>query len=233
MIGNKEKCPCGSEKIVQDCCGRTDGPGKNQIQEELKTVLNNYYETSLSPAEVQELEGLLAEWGQHLGEWMEEKELVTNVSDYYFFIVRKDLWRRHIVKALNRTQNKAVRTILKSWQNAFITFAEVTSSDEHVYRMKEILGDGEYLLAREPGEPEDVRAVLAIVLEEWRNDERWVMPISAIAVNKHMSEELITKVQKLAEVSDEKNSFDFFKNYLMDIYEVVCQLGCTDNDGSR
>ncbi|WP_143759293.1 hypothetical protein [Sporosarcina newyorkensis] len=224
MIGNKEKCPCGSEKIVLDCCGRTDGPGKNQIQEELKTVLNNYYETSLSPAEVRELEGLLAEWRQHLGEWMEEKELVTNVSDYYFFIVRKDLWRRHIVKALNRTQNKAVRTILKSWQNAFITFAEVTSSDEQVYRMKEILGDGEYLLAREHGEPEDVRAVLAIVLDEWRNGERWVMPISAIAVNKHMSKELITKVQKLAEVSDEKNSFDFFKNSLMNIYEVVCQL---------
>ncbi|WP_153733242.1 hypothetical protein [Sporosarcina obsidiansis] len=224
VIGNKEKCPCGSGEIVQDCCGRTNEPGVNQIQEELKKVLNSYYETSLSPVEVKELEGLLAQWGKRLGEWMEEEELASNVSDYYFFIARKDLWRRHVVKALNRTQNKAVRHILKSWQNAFITFAEVTSIRENVYTMKEILGDGEYFLAREADEPEDVRVVLAIVLEEWRNEERWVMPISAVAVNEHVSGELVTKVQALAETSNEKNSFEFFKNYLVDIFEVVCKL---------
>ncbi|PID21603.1 hypothetical protein CSV61_07825 [Sporosarcina sp. P3] len=224
MIGNKEKCPCGSGDIVENCCGKTDMPGTNLVQEELKKVLNSYYETTLSPAEIQSLEGLLKEWAGRLGEWMEEEELVTNVSDYYFFIVRKDLWRRHLVKALNRTQNRAVRAILKSWQNAFITFAEVTKADKEVYHMKEILGDGEYLLAREAGEPEDVRAIIAIVLEEMRNDERWVMPISAIAVNKHMSDELLTRVQDLAETSEEKNSFDFFKKHLVDIYEVVCKL---------
>ncbi|PIC76236.1 hypothetical protein CSV74_12035 [Sporosarcina sp. P19] len=224
MIGNKEKCPCGSGEIVENCCGKTDMPGTNIVQEELKKVLNSYYETSLSPAEIQSLEGLLKEWAGRLGEWMEEEELVTNVSDYYFFIVRKDLWRRHLVKALNRTQNRGVRAILKSWQNAFITFAEVTKAEKEVYHMKEILGSGEYLLAREAGEPEDVRAVVAIVLEEMRNEERWVMPISAIAVNEHMSEELLTRVQELAETSDEKNSFDFFKKHLVDIYEVVCKL---------
>ncbi len=199
-------------------------PGTNIVREELKKVLNSYYETSLSPAEIQSLEGLLKEWAGRLGEWMEEEELVTNVSDYYFFIVRKDLWRRHLVKALNRTQNRGVRAILKSWQNAFITFAEVTKAEKEVYHMKEILGSGEYLLAREAGEPEDVRAIVAIVLEEMRNEERWVMPISAIAVNEHMSEELLTRVQELAETSDEKNSFDFFKKHLVDIYEVVCKL---------
>ncbi|WP_155979481.1 hypothetical protein [Sporosarcina ureae] len=199
-------------------------PGTNIVQEELKKVLNSYYETSLSPAEIQSLEGLLKEWAGRLGEWMEEEELVTNVSDYYFFIVRKDLWRRHLVKALNRTQNRGVRAILKSWQNAFITFAEVTKAEKEVYHMKEILGSGEYLLAREAGEPEDVRAIVAIVLEEMRNEERWVMPISAIAVNEHMSDELLTRVQELAETSDEKNSFDFFKKHLVDIYEVVCKL---------
>lgn len=224
MIGNKEKCPCGSGDIVENCCGKTDMPGTNQIQEELKLILNSYYETSLSASEIQVLEGLLKEWGGRLGEWMEEEELVTNVSDYYFFIVRKDLWRRHLVKALNRTQNRAVRAILKSWQNSFITFAEVTKADKDVYHMKEILGDGEYLLAREAGEPEDVRAVVAIVLEEMRNDERWVMPISAIAVNEHMSAELVTRVQELAETSEEENSFDFFQEHLVDIYEVVCKL---------
>ncbi|WP_313236987.1 hypothetical protein [Sporosarcina ureae] len=224
MIGNKEKCPCGSGDIVENCCGKTDMPGTNIVREELKKVLNSYYETSLSPAEIQSLEGLLKEWAGRLGEWMEEEELVTNVSDYYFFIVRKDLWRRHLVKALNRTQNRGVRAILKSWQNAFITFAEVTKAEKEVYHMKEILGSGEYLLAREAGEPEDVRAIVAIVLEEMRNEERWVMPISAIAVNEHMSEELLTRVQELAETSDEKNSFDFFKKHLVDIYEVVCKL---------
>ncbi|ARF14761.1 hypothetical protein SporoS204_11740 [Sporosarcina ureae] len=224
MIGNKEKCPCGSGEIVENCCGKTDMPGTNIVQEELKKVLNSYYETSLSPAEIQSLEGLLKEWAGRLGEWMEEEELVTNVSDYYFFIVRKDLWRRHLVKALNRTQNRGVRAILKSWQNAFITFAEVTKAEKEVYHMKEILGSGEYLLAREAGEPEDVRAIVAIVLEEMRNEERWVMPISAIAVNEHMSDELLTRVQELAETSDEKNSFDFFKKHLVDIYEVVCKL---------
>ncbi|PIC74070.1 hypothetical protein [Sporosarcina sp. P17b] len=224
MIGNKEKCPCGSGEIVENCCGKTDVPGTNQIQEELKQILNSYYETTLSPLEIKTLEGLLKEWGGRLGEWMEEEELVTNVSDYYFFIVRKDLWRRHLVKALNRTQNRAVRAILKSWQNAFVTFAEVSKADKEVYYMKEILGTGEYLLAREAGEPEDVRAVIAIVLEEMRNDERWVMPISAIAVNEHMSTELKTRVQEIAETSEEKNSFDFFKKHLVDIYEVVCRL---------
>ena len=224
MIGNKEKCPCGSGDIVEDCCGKTDMPGTNQIQEELKQILNSYYETSLTAPEIQVLEGLLKEWGGRLGEWMEEEELVTNVSDYYFFIVRKDLWRRHLVKALNRTQNRAVRAILKSWQNSFITFAEVTKADKDAYHMKEILGDGEYLMAREAGEPEDVRAVVAIVLEEMRNEERWVMPISAIAVNEHMSVELIKRVQELAETSEEENSFDFFKEHLVDIYEVVCKL---------
>ncbi|WP_143565493.1 hypothetical protein [Sporosarcina sp. P37] len=224
MIGNKANCPCGSDEIVENCCGKTNEPGTNQIREELKRVLNSYYETKLSPSEIQVLEGLLKEWGGRLGEWMEEEELVTNVSDYYFFIVRKDLWRRHLVKALNRTQNKAVRAILKSWQNAFITFAEVTEASKEVYYMKEILGEGEYLLAREPGEPEDVRAVLAIVLEEYRNDERWVMPISAIAVNQHMSDEMISRVQAIAEKSEESNSFEFFKKHLVDIYEVVCKL---------
>lgn len=224
MIGNKEKCPCGSGDIVENCCGKTDRPGTNQIQEELTHILNSYYETSLSASEIQELESILKEWAGRLGEWMEEEELVTNVSDYYFFIVRKDLWRRHLVKALNRTQNKAVRAILKSWQNAFITFAEVAQADKEVYHMKEILGDGEYVLAREAGEPEDVRAILAIVLEEMRNEERWVMPISAIAVNQHMSDELVTRVQALAEKSEESNSFDFFKKHLVDIYEVVCKL---------
>ncbi|AXI01017.1 hypothetical protein DV702_15615 [Sporosarcina sp. PTS2304] len=224
MIGNFEKCPCGSGEIVQDCCGKTNETGTNQIQIELKNVLNSYYETSLAPAEVQELETLLKEWGGRLGDWMEEEELVTNVSDYYFFIVRKDLWRRHLVKALNRTQNKAVRQLLKSWQNSFITFAEVVSSDDQVYRMKEILGDGEYVLAKEPGEPSDIQAVLAIVLEEWRNEERHVMPISAIAVNEHMSKELVAQVQKLAETGAENNSFEFFKKHLVDIYEFVCKL---------
>ncbi|GKV65150.1 hypothetical protein NCCP2331_13030 [Sporosarcina sp. NCCP-2331] len=224
VMGNKENCPCGSGEIVQNCCGRTNEPGTNQIQLELRNVLNQYYETALPPGEVQELQGILAEWNQRLGEWMEEEELMSNVSDYYFFVVRRDLWRRHLVKALNRTQNKAVRNILKSWQNSFVTFAEVTSSDEQVYHMKEILGEGEYRLAREAGEPEDVRVVLAIVLEEWRNDERWVMPISAVAVNKHMSDELVKQVRSLAESSEEQNSFEFFKDYLLDIYEFVCKL---------
>ncbi|MDV6378835.1 hypothetical protein ORD22_11475 [Sporosarcina sp. GW1-11] len=224
MMGNYEKCPCGSGEIVLECCGKTSEPGTNQIQIELKSVLNSYYETSLAPAELQALEALLMDWRGRLGDWMEEEELVTNVSDYYFFIVRKDLWRRHLVKALNRTQNKAVRNILKSWQNSFITFAEVVSTDERVYHMKEILGEGEYLLGKEPGEPADVKAVLAIMLEEFRNDERHVMPISAIAVNEHMSKELVSQVQKLAESADENNSFDFFKNHLVDIYEFICKL---------
>lgn len=224
MIGNNENCPCGSGVIVGNCCGKTTEPGANQIQIELKDILNSYYETSLEADEVKELESLLVEWNAHLGEWMEEDELVTNVSDYYFFIVRKDLWRRHLVKALNRTQNRAVRNILKSWQNSFITFAEVTAKDGQVYHMKEILGEDEYLLTKEPGEPNDVEVVLAIVLEEWRNDKRYVMPISAVAVNKYLGDELVAFVQGLAEAGQEKNSFDFFKNNLVDIYEFICTV---------
>lgn len=224
MIENNEKCPCGSGEIVAECCGKTDKAGMNQIELELTAILNSYFEIDLSPAEVQKLENLLEEWGGRLGQWMEEEELLQNVSNYYFFIVRKDLWRRHLVKALNRTQNKAVRAILRNWQNAFVTFAEVVSSDEHAYRLKEVLGEGEYFLRKEPQEPQDVRLIFAIALEELHSGERWITPISAAAVNEHASEELKEKVTAIAEASDAKNSSEFFKEHLIDIYEEIGRL---------
>lgn len=210
--------------MVADCCGKTDKAGMNQIQLELTAVLNSYFETDLAPAEVQKLESLLEEWGGRLSQWMGEEELLQNVSNYYFFIVRKDLWRRHLVKALNRTQNKAVRAILRNWQNAFVTFAEVVSSDEQAYRLKEVLGDGEYFLKKEPQEPQDVRLMIAIALEEQRGDERWIVPVSAAAVNEHASADLKEKVTAIAEASDAGNSSEFFKEHLIDIYEEVCKL---------
>lgn len=231
MVGRNDPCLCGSGKKYKKCCAlKNEASNDGLLDEELEQVIMNYVEKVIeNPTHFSELERYQQEWIQKLGAKMSEEEIEQAVMEYYLFIARRDLWKRHLMKILNGPVHSATREVLEAWQNPFVLFAEVIDNREGYLHVEEVLGDQIYCLELEEGMLEEGHEIVfGIVLPDNRHRSNGIRVLEGLTFIRNQNDAFTEKVKRMAEESGVTTSHDFFKAYMVDLYETIVGLE-TDN----
>lgn len=131
MVGRNEPCPCGSGKKYKKCCENNQ---QNVVQkvflEEIEQVLQNFYNSYPSSADVKEYFQLVQTWGPTLKNHLQRDLIEAIALDDFFFHQRTDIWTNY----LKRTKKKMIRPasieLLDQWAEprAFIGQVEAVEN---------------------------------------------------------------------------------------------------------
>ena len=228
MTGRDDLCSCGSGKKYKKCCALKSEPASDKlIEEELARILYSYYENAIgSQADYAELEGYEKEWVSKLGKTMPREDIDKSVTEYFLFIARRDLWKRHLLKTLNGPIRSITRTVLEAWQDPIVLFGKVKVVNEDHFLVDEILGHSAYHLKIEEGmDVEKDLLVFGIVLPDAREQENGILLLEGLMFIYDANGMLIQQIESLAEKSGEANSYDFFKKHMVDIHKIILNHG--------
>ena len=226
MIGRNDPCSCGSGKKYKKCCALKNELSNDQlVEEELERVLIGYYESALGNyADVVELERFGREWNSKLGKHMPPEEIDAIVAEYFVFVVKRELWNRHLLKILNGPIRSATRAVLESWKNPMVLFGKITTIHEDYYLIDEALGHGTYSLKLE----EDMKVTegqlaFGVVLPDNRQRENGLYFPGEIIFIYDSNGTFVQQIESLAEASGQVSSYEFFKKHMVDIYKAVVE----------
>lgn len=224
MIGRNDPCPCGSGKKYKKCCaGKHEVDSEQLMDNELDRIVQSYYYSALGqPAELYEFEQYKRKWESTLGDKMDSDEIMNMLLEFYIFVVRRDLWKRFLLKELNGTLRSGIRTVLQDWQNVFVLLGKVVEVQESYFVVEELLGHGTYQVERfDDMQVDKDLLVLGIVFSDRRKGEQGVSFNSGVVLFEDRNGKFIEKIQKMAEQSKAETSHEFFKEHLLTIYEAL------------
>lgn len=223
MIGRNDPCPCGSGKKYKKCCsGKNELPLETLIDEELERIVFGAYEQATSPADMSEFENYKRLWNSKLDKLMATDDIEETVSEYYLFIARRDLWKRHLLKVMNSPVRESVRAVLELWKDPFVLFGKVKEDREGYIVVEEVLGDGVFKLEKEQGmQVEEHSFIFGVVLPDNRDPENDIYVISSLLFINDQNGSIEKQIVELAESSGFDKSLEFYKEHMSDIYEVL------------
>lgn len=223
MIGRNDPCPCGSGKKHKKCClGKDDKPVEQLVDEELERILLSIYEQPPANSDMIELNSYRRQWEGKLGDHWDVNSIEGSLTEYFLFVVRQDLWKRHLVKVLNTPIRSAVRTVVETWQQPFVLFGKVKSEKNGFIEVEEILGDGTYYLEQEQDMPAYKDSIVfGGVLPDNRKHENGVYVITSLMFIKDSNGSFEKEIEDLAESSGFKSSLDFYKEHMVDIFYAM------------
>ena len=224
MIGRNDPCPCGSGKKYKKCCALKTGISNEQlVDEELKRILNGYFENAISlPADYAEYDRYERQWRSGLAQFFRNEEIEQVTGEYYLFIARRDIWRRHVVKELNGTVRSDTRRLLDKWNDPIILLGKVKETSEETVLIEQILDNEMYKLPLSPdSELAEGDIVFGIALYDDRNPSTNVYLINGLYRVADHGGLVQRKIEELAESSGLTNSFDFYKEHMMDVYKIL------------
>jgi hypothetical protein len=223
MIQRNDPCPCGSGKKYKKCCiGKNEVSIDTMVEEELQRILAGMYEQPITPAVHAEYEVFQKEWTTKLSSFWDEKETEYAVSEYFFFIARRDLWKRYLMKVLNDPIRSAVRSVVKTWQEPIILLGKITGERNGLVVIKEILGNETYYIEKEEDMPiEKNSVVFGVALRDDRIRKNGVFIINSLMFVKDGNNNFANEITSLAESSGYENNYDFYKAYMIDIYHSI------------
>lgn len=223
MVGRNDPCPCGSGKKYKKCCeGKNESPLETLIDEELERIVLGAYEQATSSADLSEFESHRRRWKSKLGKLMGPDDIEEAVSEYFLFIARRDLWKRHLLRMLNSPLRSTVRSILELWKDPIILFGKVKEEQEEYVVVQEILGEGTYNLEKKQGMLlEEHSFIFGVVLPDNRNQENDIYVISSLMFINDWNGSFEKQIVELAESSGFDKSLEFYKEHMADIYEIL------------
>lgn len=226
MVGRNDPCPCGSGKKYKRCCAleKTD-PIETLVNEELNRIVSSVFDTPPSHADIAEYDRCRRQWTSRLGKFWNKEDIDVAVSEYFLFIARPDLWKRHLVRMSNSPIRDAVRSLLDVWKNPFVLFGKVIGEQEDFIVVEEILGNDMHFLENDGKIPlNDLSGdvlVFGTVLPYNRKIENGLYVISSLIFIKDQMEVIRNEIITLAEKSGFETSREFYKEHMIDVYEVL------------
>jgi len=223
MIGRNDPCPCGSGKKHKRCClGKNDKPVEQLVDEELERILLSIYEQPPANSDIIELNSYRREWEARLGDLWDENSIEGSLTEYFLFVARQDLWKRHLVKVLNTPIRSAVRAVVKTWQQPFVLFGKAKGEKDGFIEVEEILGKGTYYLEKEQDMPvEKDSIVFGGVLPDNRKQENGIYVITSLMFINDSNGSFEKQIEALAASSGFENSLDFYKEHMVDIFHAI------------
>ena len=236
MTQRNAPCPCGSGKKYKKCClSKSEIPIETLVEEALNRTIGGMYEQPITPAINAEYELYQREWLSKLDGFWDEEEIDVAASEYYFFVARRDLWKRYLIKVLNDPVRSAVREIVETWQEPIVLFGKVTEEKNDWVVVEEVLGEGTYYIRKEKDMPVYIgEAVFGVALPDKRIHEKGVLIITSLLFVENDNNSFTNEISKLAEASGFDNSVDFYKANMVDIYHRVLSKSESDaTEGSQ
>ncbi len=223
MVGRNDPCPCGSGKKYKKCCAeKNESPLETLIDEELERILFGAYEQATSPEELSEFENHKKSWKHKLGKLMDPDDIEEAVSEYFLFVARRDLWKRHLLRMLNSPLRSTVRSILELWKEPIVLFGKVKEEQEGYVVVQEILGEGMFNLEKKQGMVlEENSFIFGIVLPDNRDPENDIYVISSLMFINDWNGSLEKQIVELAESSGFDKSIAFYNEHMTDVYEIL------------
>jgi uncharacterized protein len=223
MVGRNDPCPCGSGKKYKKCCaGKNELPLETLIDEELERIVLGAYEQATSPADMSEFENYRRLWKSKLSKLMSPDDIEETVSEYFLFIARRDLWKRHLLKMLNSPVRDSVRSVLELWKDPFVLFGKVKEDKEGHIVVEEVLGSSTFKLEKKQGmQVEEHSFLFGVVLPDNRDPENDIYVISSLMFINDRNGSFEKQIVELAESSGFDKSIEFYKAHMSDIYEIL------------
>ena len=223
MVGRNDPCPCGSGKKHKKCCeGKNELSLETLIDEELERIVLGAYEQKTSPTDMSEFENYKRHWKSKLGKLMSPTDIEEAVSEYFLFIARRDLWKRHLLRMMNGSLRGTVRSVLEIWKDPIVLFGKVKEEHEEYVVVQEILGDGAYKLEKKQEMLlEENSFIFGVVLPDNRYQENDIYVISSLMFINDWNGSFEKQIVELAESSGFAKSLDFYKEHMADIYEIL------------
>ena len=223
MVGRNDPCPCGSGKKYKKCCAeKNELSVETLVDEELERIVSGVFEQAPNQVDRIEFEVYRRQWNNRLGKLWNPNEIEEAVSEYFLFIARRDLWKRHLLKLMNSPVRSVVRSILELWQNPFVLFGKVKSESDGFLEIEEILGKQTLYLKKDEGMPVDQdTVVLGIVLPDNREHSNGIFVLSSLMFVKDVGGSFERDVVKLAETSGFEKSYDFYKEHMVEMYAIL------------
>lgn len=223
MIGRNDPCPCGSGKKYKKCClGKDEVVVEELVDSELERILLSVYEQQPSQTDMIELTNYRKQWIERLSSVWDENSIEGSLSEYFLFVARTDLWNRHLAKVLNTHVRSAVKDVIELWQEPFVLFGKVKSTEDGIFEVEEILGKNTYFLEQEEYMPTEIGSIVfGGVLPDNRNHNNGVYVITSLMFVKDENAAFENEITALAESSDFENSNDFYKEHMAEIFYLM------------
>lgn len=223
MIGRNAPCPCGSGKKYKRCCSlKTEISNEQLVDEELRRIVSGYFENAISPAEFAEYDRYEREWRSGLGRFFSSKEIEQVTGEYYLFIARLDLWRRHVLKELGGTIRSDTRRLLKHWKDPIVLLGKVSGISEETVTVDQILDNETYILPLSPSkELMEGDILFGITLYDDLKPPANVYLLNGLYRASDQSGSVQRQIMELAESGGFTNNFDFYNEHMMDVYKLL------------
>ncbi|QUW21060.1 SEC-C domain-containing protein [Sporosarcina sp. Marseille-Q4063] len=223
MIQRNDPCPCGSGKKYKRCCiGKNEVSIDTLVEEELQRILAGMYEQPITPAIHAEYEIFHREWTTKLSSFWDAKEIEYAVSEYFFYVARRDLWKRYLIKVLNDPIRSAVRSVVETWQEPVILLGNITGEKNGLVVIEEVLGDETYYLEKQQDMPvEKDSVVFGVALRDDRIGENGIFILNSLLFVKDGNHSFVNEITKFAESSGFDKSDGFYKTHMIDIYHRI------------
>lgn len=229
MVGRNDLCPCGSgEKHKRCCLGKNEVSIDQLVDDDLNRIIHSFNEQQRSHSDITEFEQYSRHWYGKLGSLWDTESIESSVSAYFYFVARRDLWNRHIVKVLNSPIRGAVQSVIETWKDPLILFGKIKGEKNGYVEIEEILGDRLFLLKVKEGMSADKHSIVfGIVLHDNRIHSNGIHVFTSLMFIENENREFEKEIVSLAESSGFGTSFDFYKEHMVDIYYNML-LGDTD-----
>lgn len=218
-----DPCLCGSGKTYNQCCGLKDEMSNEEfVQEEVEQILHGFLENPLENyTDMEELQQYEREWLHKLKKLVGEDFLNELLPNYFLFIARQDLWKRYVVKMLNRSIRAGTKNVLAMWQDSFVLFGRITEVTSEAFKVSELLGHKTYTAKRNEMTLKEGGLVIGIAFPDTRDYGDGITLMNAQTIVPEATEEIADKISAMAKESGESTSHMFFTKYMADVYKVL------------
>ena len=90
-----------------------------------------------SESDIAEFNSFRRQWYGKLGSLWDEKSIEVSVTEYFLFIARRDLWKRHLLRLLQSPMRSTVSTIVESWQEPFVLYGKIIGEKDGFVEVQE------------------------------------------------------------------------------------------------
>lgn len=224
MIGRNDPCPCGSGKKYKKCCAlKTEISNEQLVDDELKRIISDYFVNAISlPADYAEYDRYERQWRFGIGKFFRARGIEQVTREYYLFIARRELWKRHVMKELNGTVRSDTRRLLRHWNDPIVLLAKVKGISKDAVTVEQILNEETYTLPLAPDSNiKDGDIIFGIALYDDRNPLSNVYLINGLYRVADQTGIVQRQIEELVEFSGFANSFDFYEEHMMNVYKIL------------
>ncbi|WP_185907948.1 YecA family protein [Psychrobacillus soli] len=234
-IGRNDSCPCGSGKKYKKCHGGKEVVSIQQVaDEELDLIIQNFYNEYPERKDMYELRMLLGKWNARLKGFWPPNQIQQQVVDYYLLLQKQDIWKKYVVKQLQKTVRPSVIQVLETWTSPMMLIGEVLEASQGIIKLKEYLDGNVYELDSVEGDSTAKVGsyVVGIVLPNSRRGLNGIMVITSLAFMPNWISDGLKHVKQLAKES-KLDTQAFYREHLLECLMFINESQKSDQESLR